>query len=614
MLPRVGTQAQAKLLTDRGARSFEVKGRLKPGVGLAQAGAEMTALASALEQEHPETDRQRGIKLLTEIRMRQAQSPPNTELAFMLMGVAALVLIIACANVANLLLSRARARSREITVRLAIGAGRRHLLAQLLTESLVLGLAGGAVSLLFANAVIDYLSRTPFATDLPISITVQLDRRALLFSLAASLASVVLFGLGPALRSSRANVALCLKTGEANPGGGRFFGRSLLVVAQVALSLMLLSCATLFYQSFREVLLGSPGFRTDHLLLLSFDPALVRYTPEKAGRFYRELVADVRKLPGVRNAALTRTVPFGDGLMGKEIVPEDKQLAPGKTTDSIFTDIVGDRYFETIGTSLQDGRGFLPTDTADSPRVAVINRVLADRYWPKQSAVGKRFRLDGPTGPQVQIVGVAQTARYVFVGEGPLAYLYLPLSQNPTVAMTLLVETAGDAASLAEPVRQVAHSLDRYQPVFNVRTMRDFYQQRAVRVMQMIVVVVGVMGLLGLTLALVGLYGLVSYSVSRRTREIGIRMAVGAQWRDILRMVLRQGLVLAGMGIGIGIVGSYGVIHLLAALYSQTSAGWVHPWGFAAMLLAVFAITMLACYIPARRAATIDANRALHWD
>ena len=300
--------------------------------------------------------------------------------------------------------------------------------------------------------------------------------------------------------------------------------------------------------------------------------------------------------------------------MGKEIVPEDKQLAPGKVTDSVFIDTVGDRYFETIGTSIQEGRGFLQTDTADSPRVAVINRVLADRYWPKQSALGKRFRLDGPTGPWVQIIGVAQTAKYVFVGEAPLPYLYLPVAQNPAVAMTLLVESAGDAASLAEPVRQVARSLDGYQPVFDVRTMRDFYEQRAVRVMQMIVVIVATMGLLGLILALVGLYGLVSYSVSRRTREIGIRMAVGAEWGDILRMVLRQGLVLAGTGIAIGIVGSFGLIRLLGAVFSQTSADWLHPWGFAAMLLAVFAITTMACYIPARRAATIDANRALHWD
>jgi predicted permease len=630
MLPSVGTGAQAKILEARGTRRFEVKGRLKAGVTLQQANAELARTARGLEEAYPDTNRKHGVTVLTELRVRAAQSPPNSALAAMLLGVAGLVLIIACANVANLLLSRARARSREIAVRLAIGAGRGQLLAQLLTESFVLALAGGLLGLLFASMSIDYLSTLQIPTDLPISLSIQLDRRVLIFSLIVSMLSVILFGLGPASRSARTNVAAFLKTGDATGGRPRMQARNLLVIGQVALSLMLLTAATLFFQSFREVLLNSPGFRTDHLLLMSFDPALARYTPEKANEFYRRLLEQARQVPGVKNAALTQIVPFGNRIDTKEIVPEGAELPTGKTADSVFSSAVGDQYFETMGTPIVAGRGFQATDTQDSPPVAVINQVLAQRYWPRQDAVGKRFRLVGQSGaklpaspsarPWVEIVGVAKTGKYVFVGEGPLPYLYLPfqqslpLQQNPEPVMTLLVQTMGDAASVAAPLREVVRSIDPHQPVFDVRTMQEFYLQRAVRIMQMIVVIVGTMGILGLSLSLVGLYGLVAYSVSRRTREIGIRMAVGAGWNDILRMVLRQGLMLAAIGVGIGAAGSYGLLRVIGALFSRTSENWVDAWRFVVVPLAVLLVTAAACYIPARRAAGLDANQALHYD
>ncbi|MGO9258103.1 MAG: ABC transporter permease [Bryobacteraceae bacterium] len=613
MLPRIGTEAQAKILEDRGARLFEVKGRLKAGVTLQRAEAELSAIARSLEEAHPDTNRKLGVRVLTEVQMRAAQSPPNSALAALLMGTAGLVLLIACANVANLLLSRARARSREVAVRLALGAGRGQLVSQFLTESLLLALAGGAAGLLLAVTVVDYLSTVQFPTDMPVAIHVELDSRVLIFSLIASVVSVFLFGLGPAIRSSRTSVAAFLKSQDANAGRRRMYGRNLLVIAQVALSLMLLTAATMFFQAFRQTLLGSPGFRTDHLLVASFDPALVRDTPEKAGEFYRTLVERARQIPGVRNAAITQLLPFGNRLSGREIVPEGAHLPSGKTADSVFSDIAGDRYFETMGTPMVAGRGFLPADTESSPRVAVINEVLAQRYWPKRKAVGKRFRL-GQNGPWIEIVGVAQTAKYVFVGEGPLPYLYLPYRQNPEIAMSLIVQTAGDAASAAGPMREAVRFIDPQQPVFDVRTMHEYYQQRAVNIMEMIVVVVGAMGIVGLCLALVGLYGLVAYSVSRRTREIGIRMAIGAEWRDILGLVLRQGLVLAAIGVAAGMAGSLGLMRVLAALFARTSTHWVDAWGFIAMPIAVLAVTLTACYMPARRAAAIDANQALHYE
>jgi macrolide transport system ATP-binding/permease protein len=614
MLPSVGTGAQAKVLEERGTRRFEVKGRLKAGVTLQQANAELARTARSLEEAYPDTNRKQGVKVLTELQMRAAFSPPNSALAAMLLGVAGLVLIIACANVANLLLSRARARSREIAVRLAIGAGRGQLLAQLLTESFVMALAGGLLGVLFASLSIDYLSTLQIPTDLPVSLSVQLDSRVLIFSLIVSMVSVILFGLGPAARSSRTNVAAFLKTGDATGRRPRMQARNLLVIGQVALSLMLLTAATMFFQTFREVLLNSPGFRTDHLLMMSFDPALARYTPEKGHEFYRRLLEQARQVPGVKNAALTQIVPFGTSVATKQIVPEGAQLPPGKTSDSVFSSAAGDQYFETMGTPIVSGRGFQVTDTKDSPAVAVVNQVLAQRYWPRQNAVGKRFRLGGEGGPSVQIIGVAKTGKYLWVGEGPLPYLYLPFLQNPEPVMTLLVQTVADAATIAAPLREVVRSIDPHQPVFDVRTMQEYYLQRAVRIMQMIVVIVGTMGLLGLSLSLVGLYGLVAYSVSRRTREIGIRMAVGAGWNDILRMVLRQGLMLAAIGVGIGAAGSYGLLRVIGALFSRTSENWVDAWEFVVVPLAVLLVTAAACYIPARRAAGLDANQALHYD
>jgi predicted permease len=616
MQSRVGTAEASNVLEDRGSRVFTVKGRLSKGSSLAQANAEMATIASSLAAAYPKTNRNCTLTVHTEIQTRVAQSPPNATFAAMLLGIAGLVLIIACANVANLLLGRARSRSREMAVRLAIGASRWRLVRQLLTESLLLALAGAALGLLLAQYGAEYFSSFRFASDLPVSLNVQLDQRVLVFSLITAVVSTMIFGLVPALQSSKTDLVPALKTSSAEGRRGRTFGRNALVISQVALSLMLLCAATLFVRTLQRVIMGNPGFRTDHLLMMSFDPSLVRYSPDKTGEFYRTLVDSARQVSNAKNATLSQTVPFdGSSVPTSSIAPEGYQLPAGKESDRILSNVVDEQYFDTIGMPLIRGRAFLAADTATSPRVAVINEAAADHYWPNQDAVGKRFRLDGRDGLWVQVVGVAKTSVYLTTGEPRLTFLYLPLSQHPASRMTLTVETPGDAASLTAPLRNLVRSIDAHQPIFNVRTMREYYRTQGLQALRLIVNVVGTMGILGLGMALVGLYGLVSYSVSRRTREIGIRMAIGANRRDILGTVMRQGFKLAVIGVGIGVAGSFGVVRGIRALFSRLEeTSMFDPWTFLVVPLALLAVTLLASYIPARRAASIDPNNALHYE
>ena len=616
MLPRISPDVTKNPITRRDNRIFMLKGRLKPGIGLAQAQAEMATIANNLAASYPETNRSHGALVRTEVQARVAQNPLNAQFAAMLLAVAGLVLIIACANVANLLLSRGQSRSREMAVRLAIGASRGRLLRQLLTESLILSLAGAAVGLFLAQYGTDYFNKLPLASELPVSMVVQLDHRVLIFSLIAAVLSAVFFGLAPAIRSAKTDLVPALKTGETAVWLRRTWGRNALVIAQVALSLVLLSAATLFVRTLRAVVSSNPGFRTDHLMMMSFDPSLVHYSPETTHNFYRTLTERARQLPGAENAALTLSVPFdGAAIATNNIAPEGYQFPKGQSSESVLCNFVDEHYFDTIGTPVVRGRGIQATDTPTSQHVAVINEFMADHYWPHQDPIGKRFRSLGSDASWIQVVGVAKNSTYVAFGEPRMSYFYLPAAQQPLTRMTLLVETAGDAASLAAPLRDLVRSLDPHQPVYNVRTMREYFQTRGLQSMHLIVNLVGGMGLLGLGMALVGLYGLVSYSVSRRTREIGIRIAIGAQQLDVLRVVLRQGMTLALIGAVLGLAGGFGVLRLIRSAFSRLQEGSMFdPWTFIVLPIALLAVTLLASYIPARRAAAIDPNQALRYE
>jgi macrolide transport system ATP-binding/permease protein len=610
MSARVGQQ---DALEKRDNRWLTVKGRLKPGVTLSQAQADLVSIASAIERMYPSTNRNQKARVETELQVRIEQDQPDSQLLAMLMTLALSVLLVACANVAGLLLSRARARSREMAVRLAIGAGRSRLIQQLLLESFLIALIGGAAGIAVAYGGVKFFDQIQVPSDLPIVLSAELDGRVLFFTLAISLASTVLFGLTPAIWSTRSDLVSALKAADADLAvRRRLWGRNLLVVCQIAISLVLLTVSTILFRGFAEQV-KAPGFRTDHLLMMSFNPTLVRYTEIQTQQFYKRFLERARSAPGVKSAAWTLDIPFMPDQDGDGVAPEGYQFPAGQQTTNVFSDTVGDRYFETMGITIVRGRAFQESDTAITPRVAVVNEQFAKRYWPNQNAIGKRFHLTRASGPLVQIIGIAKTTKYLWIAEAPTEYIYLPLTQHPQPHMTLVAESESDAAALAPVLRHGVADLDVNMPIYGVRTMDDFYKQRAIKSGTIITQTVGGLGLMGLLLAMVGLYGLVAYSVSRRTREIGIRMAIGADRRRVARMVLKQGLLLALIGIVIGVVGSVEADKMVGVMFGGSTGISTEEAViiFFLMPVTLLMVTLLATYAPARRASLVDPVEAL---
>jgi predicted permease len=612
MFQKLAANPDWKMLTQRDDRELDVKGRLKPGVSVAQAGTELATIAAALERAYPDTNHDQSVALMTEMQVRTLRDQSNIAMLAMLMTLAALVLLVSCANLANLLLCRARTRLCEIATRLAIGAGRTRLIRQLLAESLAIGLAGCAVSLLFALAGVTFLGRVKIPSDLPLVISIRIDQRALLFSVVVSLLSVIFFGLIPAVQASRADLVGGLKTGGADSGRRhRLWGRNTLVVVQVALSLVLMMVATMLYRGFQSKLIAGPGFRTDHLLMMSFDPELAHYKDPQMQQFYQQLTELARSLPGIRSVALTEVVPTAPTQHQQGIVPEGYALPRDRTSLTVWADIVDSGFFQTMGISILNGRSFNTTDSATAPKVAVVNEVFARHYWPNQSALGKHLWLNNDKSREIEIVGVAKASTYLRLGEGPTEFLYLPLAQNTHSRMTLLVQSSGDTMSLVPGLRDTVRKLDANLPIYDVRAMSDFYEQGAVILPKMINQVVGAMGLVALLLTLVGLYGLMSYSVARRTREIGIRMAIGANHASVVRMILRQGLTLILAGLAIGIAASLAAEKAVNAVFSSTSRD---PLAFLIVAPLFLAVTLLAAWLPARRAARVNPISTLRYE
>jgi len=610
MGPRLAGDAQPDMLERRDFRELMVRGRLQPGVSLPQAAAEVGVIGQQLARAYPDTNRSAGLVAFTDRQSYLAQEPFQAAFITFLLSMGVIVLLIACANVTNLMLVRARARSREIAVRLAIGAGRGRLIRQLLMESLVIATLGGALGLLVAQANVDLFSRFRIPSDPPFVLDVRLDARVVLFTLLASMMSVLLCGLVPALKSTRLDLVPALKSRKGDDGKGkRFLGRNVLVTAQVAGSLVLLVFASQIYRGFTIVLARPAGFRVDHVLAARFDPSLARYKPAQTADFYKRLLDRSPSLPGVKSAALAQEIPMGmHGAGLSRVEPEGFRLPSGTDAIDVLSNTVSEGYFATMGIPLVEGREFQVTDRPGSPRVAIVNELFASHYYPGTSAVGKRFRLNGPGGPTVEIVGVAKQSHYTFVIESPMNYLYLPLAQNPQSEMTLILGTAGPSGDVAAPLRDMVKSLDPGEPMFAVITMEEFFDQRVRAAMALVIEQIGGMGLLGLILALIGLYGLITYTVGLRQREIGIRMAVGADPASVLRMILRHGMVLALSGVAIGLS--------LSLLAEKPTTAAVGSAGFNVPLLTLVSIGLLAvaalgAYIPARRAALLDPNVVL---
>ncbi len=605
---------EGDFLTSRKLKPLSLYARLKPGVNIRTAQAELNTMAHALAAQYPDTNRERTFTVLSYFDDRFENDKVDAVLSITLLGLTGLVLLIACANVANLLLARGTARVKEIAIRMAIGAGRGTLVRQLLTESMLLALLGGAAGIGVGYAGVQFLGSIPLPSDYPLDLGVRMDSRLLVFSLLLSIATGIIFGLLPALRSTRLDLNSTIKASDQGPRRpgfwrGRLAGRNVLVSLQLALSVVLLVASGLFMRGFTAARKMDPGFRIDHTLLVSFNPSLIRYDQAKSREFYKELVDRVRALPGVNDAALATNYPFSASMSSRNVNVDGYQPRAGEEKPSSFLNIVGDHYFGLMQTKMLRGRTFDARDTASSPRVVVINDTLAKRLFPNRDALGAQMRLDDANGPVVQIVGIAKTGTYLYWSEPPQPFFWLPFTQGYDPQVTLHVRTAGDPAAMAGAIRDAVRTIDPDMPVFGVRSMAAFYDARAMLGPRITMQIVTVMGLMGLLLAVIGLYGVVAYAVSRRTREIGIRMAIGANPRDVLRMILNQGLVFTAIGVGVGLS--------IAFFTSRVLSGFIvgvkphDPAIFLSIPVILTVVMIAACWLPARRAARIDPTLAL---
>jgi predicted permease len=611
------TNRQKNFFEDRDDRELTVLARLKPGGTLQQAQNELAVISKNFESAYPKVNSKRGAAVHTQFEMRTREDDGNWKFGVIFMVLAVSVLLIACTNVAGLLLSRARTRTREIAVRLAIGAARFRLVRLLLTESFILASVAGVVGIAIGYGVVEWFrtfQNIVFMTDLPFAIPFQMDRRVLLASLALSAVSALLCGLVPALQSTRTNLVNGLKAADVDvPGRRRLWGRNILVVAQVSVSLMLLMASFLMVRGFQHSLLDGTGFTKEHLLMTSFDPRLVQYNAAQAQQFYKVLAERVRSTSGVLSAGFTQNIPLGqDGLDGVAFVPEGFQMPRERENFSSTMDTVDEGYFETMGIPILRGRGFLGSDTAQAPRVAIVNEQFAKHYWAGEEAVGKHIRLDSRDGTGVEIVGIAQNIKYHSTAERAMDFIYMPLAQHPVARMTLMLRSSGDALQMVGPVKDVVRTLDANLPMLDTRSYEEFYRNQAVEGPRIAMKLVASMGAVGLLLTVAGLYGLVAYNASRRTREIGIRMALGAASSDVLRLVMGKGLVLVGAGTAIGLVMGFAIEHLMNSMLFN--AGGVDIAAYVAVVPSMFLVTMLAAYVPARQASRIAPTQALRYE
>ena len=556
----------------------------------------------------------RGAAVRTQFELRTRGDDGNWKFSVIFSVLAIAVLLVACTNVAGLLLSRARARTREISVRLALGAGRFRLIRLLLTESLLLACLGGVGGIIVGFIGIKLLSTFSIPATLPVTIPFRMDLRVLIASLVISALSAFACGLAPALQSTRADLVHGLKAADVDePGRKRMWGRNLLVVAQVAVSLMLLTASFLMMRGFENSVGGGTGFATGHLLMAKFDPRLVQYDAARTQRFYTQLTERARSAPGVRSAGLTQNPPLGlEDFDALAFVPDGFEMPRDRETFTSTMDTVDPGFFETMGVPLARGRAFLASDTAEAPRVAIVNEQFAKHYWPGTDAVGKHIRLDGRTGAPVEIVGVARTGKYRTTGEKPADFVYLPLPQHPVARMVLLLRSNGDAQTLVKSIKDVVLALDPNLPLLELRTYEDLYRYSTVDGPRVAIELVGIMGAVGLVLAVAGLYGLVSYNVVRRTREIGIRIAIGAAPSDVLRLMMGKGVVLVGIGTAIGMALGFAIEQLMNGMLFN--AGGVDVVAYLIVVPAMLLATLLAAYVPARRASRIPPTQALRYE
>ena len=607
-------------LDDRRAVVFNVVGRLKDGVTIDQAEANMQAIATALEQQYPEPNDGRNVILDPLSRLGPGFRQTLMLASALLIAIAGLVLAIASANIANLLLVRAAARKREIAVRISLGAGRTRLIRQLLTESFVLSAMGGALGLVLALWVRDLLWSFAPPTPFQIGLDTSLDANVLGFAALISLAGGLFFGLVPAIQSSRPDLSTELKTGHQREGAVRKLSvRNVLVIAQVSLSLVALVSAGLLMRSFQNTLNIPPGFRTENVLTVSFSLLDNQYLNETTGQsFLNRLQEEVQALPGVNSADVGSNLPFFFGGISRTVFIEGRDAGEGEDGVLVATSTVGPDYLRTMDIPVLRGRDFRGIEPRKSeidvgPQYAIINETMADRFWPGEDALGRRYKLYGDE-TSVEVIGIAKDVKYGQLAETPTPYMYLPLQQSyrdARTTMNLFVHTAGPASSLGGPVQEVFRRLDPNLPLTGVRPMAAVVDQ-SMWLPSMGAWLVAVFGALALFLAGIGVYGVISFSVSQRTHEIGLRMALGAKPTDAMGLVVRQGLILALIGVVVGTVLSLAVTRVLATFLVGIDA--LDPAVFGGVAVILTLVAALASYLPALRATKVDPVSALKTD
>jgi macrolide transport system ATP-binding/permease protein len=594
-------------LDERRVENIFVQGRLKPGISTAQAQSAINGIAAQLEREYPDINEGKLVALSAPGLFGLVMRGPVLGFVGMLMAVVGIVLLLACINLANLLLARAAERRREIAVRLALGASRFRLVRQLLTESVLLALAGGALGLIPAFWLVNLLMAFKLPINVPAAINLHIDYRVFIFTFLLSIATGVLFGLLPALQATKTDLVPALKYEPSFGTSGRSWWKSSLIVAQISLSLVLLVGGGLMMRALQQAQTIDLGFDPQHAVEVAFDLRLQGYGTGQGQAFQKRLLERVRALPDVQAAGMADMVPVDLHFPRVSVFIEGQAAQRAAKAPTAMYNRVCPGYFQAMNTRLLQGRDFTERDDENSPRVAIVNETFARRFFPGEDAIGRRFSLGSPEGKKTEIIGVVQDGKYAGLNEDPKPFLTRPLWQSDLGATSVIVRTAGDSQRLIGVIRNETQLLDSHLPV----TSSTLVEKLSLPMLpaRITASLLGGFGLLALALAAIGIYGVISYAVSTRTHEIGVRMALGAQKTDVLKLVLQQGMTLTLIGVAIGLSAALALTRLMKTVLFGVSA--TDPITFAIASLLLAAVALLACYLPARRATRVDPMVAL---
>ncbi|HWN99502.1 MAG TPA: ABC transporter permease [Blastocatellia bacterium] len=597
---------------DRGSAYFKVIGRLKPGVTSEQAQQEMSAIQSRLTEQYPQDNKERGARVIPLAEQMRAEARPAL---LLLLGAAGFVLLIACANVANLLLARGAARQKEFAIRAALGAVRARLVRQLITESVSLAVLGGAGGLLMAWWGVDtLLAFSP--GNLPRQSEIGFDGRVLVFALAVSVLTAFLFGLAPALQFSKPDLNETLKEGGrgARDGSARHRLRNVLVISEIALALTLLIGAGLLIRSFVQLLQVDPGFAARKAISLEVHVWGSSRTPQQRAAFFEQTLNRIAALPGVEAAGAVSALPFHDNsidINGTFSVEDRPPPPPGQEPSAFLTSVTAD-YFKAMGIPLRSGRLFTSFDRDSAPPVVLISETAARRFWPDENPVGKKIKLGFVAESKVrEIVGIVGDARHDGLDSDPRTEVFLPHLQEPYGSMTYIVRTTAEPSMVLQAIKNEVWAVNKNLPFSSIATIDDLVS-RSLGERRFNLVLLGAFAAIALALASIGIYGLMSFSTSRRTHEIGLRMALGAQSRDIIEQILKEGMILTISGLALGLIASIGLTRLLSSLLFGVSA--TDPLTFIAISIVLAGVALVACFVPARRATRIDPMVALRYE